>query len=72
MTPRPLTPTTLVRSLSVALCCCRAEHQRCKPSCPFLKIKDPYHITVKDMIELEKKALEAFVVSEATECGLSL
>jgi len=40
----------------------RAEHKKHKPACPFLKIKDPYHITVEDVIMLEKKALETYIV----------
>ena len=33
------------------------------PSCPFLKIKDPYKITVGDVLDLERKAFEYAIVS---------
>ena len=40
----------------------RTEHKQNHPSCPFLKIKDPYNITVGDILELEKAAIENFIV----------
>ena len=33
-------------------------------ACPFLKIKDPYQLTVGDVFKLEKKALQYLIVSE--------
>jgi len=45
-----------------------AEHKRHMPSCPFLKIKDPYDITVGDVLDLEKKAFEYAIVSLANSC----
>ena len=41
----------------------RAEHKQHRPDCPFLKIKDPYNITVGDILDLEKTATENFIVS---------
>ena len=41
----------------------RAEHKKHVPSCGFLKVKDPYKITVENVLDLEKKALETFIVS---------
>lgn len=41
---------------------CRTEHKQHQPSCPFLKIKDPYEITVGDILELEKAATENLIV----------
>ena len=44
---------------------CRSEHKKHVPNCGFLKIKDPYKITVENVLDLEKKALETFIVSTA-------
>ena len=41
----------------------RTEHKQYCPNCPFLKIKDPYNITVGDILQLEKAAVENFFVS---------
>jgi len=38
------------------------------PSCPFLKIRDPYDITVGDVLDLERKAFEYAIVSLASSC----
>ena len=45
---------------------CRSEHKKHVPNCGFLKIKDPYKITVENVLDLEKKALETFIVSSAS------
>ena len=42
---------------------CRAEHKKHCPKCAFLKIKDPHCVTVGDVLDLERKALENFIVS---------
>lgn len=47
---------------------CSAEHKSHVPSCPFLKIKDPYKMTVGDVLDLERKALECAIVSH-TMCA---
>ena len=43
----------------------RKEHQRHSPDCPFLKVKDPYQITVGEMIDLEHAALDYSIEQEA-------
>ena len=45
------------------VCVIRSEHKKHVPNCGFLKIKDPYRITVENVFDLEKKALETFIVS---------
>ena len=40
----------------------RTEHKQHHPNCPFLKIKDPYSITFGDVLELEKAAMENYIV----------
>ena len=51
--------------LTGVLCCAvdRAEHKRWSPKCAFVKVKDPYGITVANVLDLEKEAIEHFVVS---------
>ena len=39
------------------------EHKRHSKDCPFLKLKNPYTITVGDILDLERKALEYYIVS---------
>ena len=43
---------------------CSKEHKKHSPNCAFLKIKDPYKMTVENVLDLEKKALEQFIVSQ--------
>lgn len=43
--------------------CPLAEHRRHSPTCPFLKVKDPNHLTVREVIKLERKALQLIIVS---------
>ncbi|CAI8039469.1 Baculoviral IAP repeat-containing protein 5 [Geodia barretti] len=45
----------------------RSEHKKHVPNCGFLKIKDPYKITVENVLDLEKKALETFIQKEKRE-----
>ena len=41
----------------------RSEHARHVPTCPFINtVKDPYTITVGDVLQLEKSAAELFIV----------
>ncbi len=39
------------------------EHKSHQPKCAFLKIKDPYAVTVGDVLDLEKAAISNFLVS---------
>ncbi|KAL5473051.1 hypothetical protein EMCRGX_G027492 [Ephydatia muelleri] len=41
------------------------QHRNHEPDCPFLSIKDPYNITVADVIELERKAMEIYIQLES-------
>lgn len=41
------------------------EHKRHSKDCPFLKIKNPYTITVGDILNLEKKAMEYYIKMES-------
>lgn len=41
------------------------QHRSHEPDCPYLEINDPYNITVADVIELEKKAMEIFIQLES-------
>ena len=47
------------------------EHKRHSKDCPFLKIKNPYTITVGDILTLERKALEYYIVSNYALCSSS-
>ena len=62
------TTCTTVYACCFSLSPCSAEHKSHVPSCPFLKIKDPYKITVSDVLDLERKALEWAIVSH-TMCA---
>lgn len=52
----------LSRLLLLILLLFREEHKRCSPKCPFLKVKDPYNITVGDVLDLEKAAIDFHIV----------
>lgn len=47
--------------------CPLAEHWRHSPACPFLKVKDPSRLTVREVVKLERKALQLIVVSEGDQ-----
>ena len=50
-------------SYSLLLLLCRKEHQQHSANCPYNNIKDPYKMTVGDVLELEKCAAKMFIVS---------
>ena len=50
------------------------EHKNHSSSsaCPYLKIKDPYQITVGDVLKLEKRALQYAIVCYVTGTSTSI
>ena len=42
---------------------CSKEHKSNRPKCQFLKLKDPYAITVGEVLDLERAALQHCIVS---------
>lgn len=44
----------------------RVEHKKHSPKCPFLKLKDPYQITMGDVIGLEHAAIDYYIELEAS------
>ena len=44
------------------LFCDSMEHKKLSPKCAFLKIKDPYAITVGDSLDLERTAIRNYIV----------
>nr|CAR65327.1 survivin-like [Suberites domuncula]CAR65328.1 survivin-like [Suberites domuncula] len=50
----------------------RDEHKRCQPGCDYLKLKDPYTITVGDILDLEKAAYEHYIRQEGDKLSADL
>lgn len=49
--------------------CCREEHEKHSKQCSFIKtIKDPYLLTVGEMLELEKSSAKIFIVELTRLC----
>ncbi len=46
------------------------EHKKCSPKCAYLKVKDPHNITVAEVLDLEKAAIDYYVVSTCHHCVL--
>ena len=60
-------------TISIQLFTSSEEHKRHQPKCAFLKIKDPYAITVGQVLDLEKAAMENFIVRVGRPaCSLTL
>ena len=54
----------LVSILTWQIIFVRQEHKDHSPDCPYInKVKNPYTITVGEMLELEKSACKLFIVS---------
>lgn len=43
------------------------EHKKLSPKCAFLKIKDPYAITVGDSLDLERTAIRNYIAMESAK-----